>query len=297
MTPSEIMRDLARDDIFPKAAMAAAGSEREAMVPIFIDLVESLRRQPISAMKDADLVALIPVFHLLGEWQEPRAYRPLLSMLRRPTRVVDYLLGDAITETSFRVVTGTFDGDLKPLFNAIEDRKADEFARSSMMSALVLIVQLHPEHRAVIEDYFRTFRSRCPKAASGVLTGWMDAIADLGLDDMTEEVRAVFDKGLIPEFYCNFGHFEEDLRATLAADGAPANRRYQKSLITDATEELSKWHCYSDAFLAKQKTRKVSNDLRVAPWTEAVNRPTAPPGRNDPCFCGSGKKFKKCCLQ
>lgn len=21
------------------------------------------------------------------------------------------------------------------------------------------------------------------------------------------------------------------------------------------------------------------------------------PGRNDPCICGSGKKFKKCCLQ
>ncbi|EIP7215882.1 SEC-C domain-containing protein, partial [Salmonella enterica] len=20
-------------------------------------------------------------------------------------------------------------------------------------------------------------------------------------------------------------------------------------------------------------------------------------GRNDPCFCGSGKKFKKCCLR
>lgn len=20
------------------------------------------------------------------------------------------------------------------------------------------------------------------------------------------------------------------------------------------------------------------------------------PGRNDPCFCGSGKKFKKCCI-
>lgn len=24
-------------------------------------------------------------------------------------------------------------------------------------------------------------------------------------------------------------------------------------------------------------------------------RPAAPPGRNDPCPCGSGRKFKKCC--
>lgn len=29
---------------------------------------------------------------------------------------------------------------------------------------------------------------------------------------------------------------------------------------------------------------------------EEMNKlPDVIPGRNDPCFCGSGKKFKKCC--
>ena len=297
MTPNEIMHDLARNDIFPKAAMAEARASREEMVPIFVDLVSRLAGQRIPAMKDSDVIALIPVFHMLGEWQDPRAYRPLVQMLRRPTNVIDHLLGDAVTETSFRVIAGTFDGDLQPLFDAIEDKKADEFARASLMSALVLIAQLHPSQRPAIEDYFRTFRQRCPKASTDVLTAWMDAIAGLGLEDMSETVREVFDKGLIPKDYCDFGHFLEDLESTLNADGSPANRRYQKSLITNAIDELSKWHCYSDAFLTQQKIRKVSNDLRVAPWTEALKSPTAPVGRNDPCPCGSGKKFKKCCLQ
>ncbi len=297
MTPDEIMRDLARDDIFPKAAMAEARARREEMVPVFLDMVSRLARQPIPAMKRSDLMALIPVFHMLGEWQDPRAYRPLLQVLRRPTKVIDHLLGDAVTETSFRVIAGTFDGDLQPLFDAIEDEKTDEFARASLMSALVLITQLHPAQRPAIEDYFRTFRQRCPKASTEVLVGWMEAIADLGLEDMSETVRDVFDKGLIPKDYCDFGHFLEDLKATLNADGSPANRRYQKSLITNAIDELSKWYGYSDAFLTQQKVRKVSNDLRVAPWTEALKSPTAPVGRNDPCPCGSGKKFKKCCLQ
>ncbi len=39
MTPNEIMRDLARDDIFPKTAIAEAGARREEMVPVFVDLV------------------------------------------------------------------------------------------------------------------------------------------------------------------------------------------------------------------------------------------------------------------
>ncbi len=297
MTPNEIMHDLARNDIFPKAAMAEARASREEMVPIFVDLVSRLAGQRIPAMKDSDVIALIPVFHMLGEWQDPRAYRPLVQMLRRPTNVIDHLLGDAVTETSFRVIAGTFDGDLQPLFDAIEDKKADEFARASLMSALVLIAQLHPSQRPAIEDYFRTFRQRCPKASTDVLTSWMDAIAELGLEDMSETVRDVFDKGLIPKDYCDFGHFLEDLEATLNAEGPPTNRRYQKSLITNTIDELSKWHCYSDAFLTQQKIRKVSNDLRVAPWTEALKPPTAQVGRNDPCPCGSGKKFKKCCLQ
>lgn len=296
MTPAEIMRDLARDDIFPKAAMAEAGTRREEMAPIFIDLVSRLARQRIPEMKNADVMALIPIFHLLGEWQDPRAYRPIVQMLRRPTKVIDHLLGDAVTETSFRVIAGTFDGDLQPVFDAIEDRKADEFARSSLMSALVLIAQLRPAERPVIEDYFRAFRQRCPNVSADVLTGWMDAIAALGLEDMSEAVRKAFDLGLIPEDYCDFGHFLEDLAATLNADVSPANRRYQKALITNAIDDLSKWHCYSDAFLAQQKTRKVENALRVAPWTEALTKTPEKLGRNDPCPCGSGKKFKKCCL-
>jgi hypothetical protein len=296
MTPAEIMRELARDDIFPKAAMAEAGARREEMVPIFVDVVDRLARQRISEMQDSDLMALIPVFHLLGEWQDPRAYRPLVQMLRRPTQVIDHLLGDAVTETSFRVIAGTFDGDLQPVINAIEDKKADEFARSSLMSALVLIAQLHASQRPVIEDYFRSFRQRCPKAPTDVLTGWMDAIAALGLEDMSEAVRDVFDKDLIPQDYCDFGHFLEDLDATRKGSVSPANRRHQKLLITDAIDELSKWHCYSDDFLKQQKISKVDNALRVAPWTEALKTTPEKLSRNDPCPCGSGKKFKKCCL-
>jgi hypothetical protein len=296
MTTDKIMRDLARDDIFPKAAMAEAGARRAEMAPIFVDLVSRLARQRIPEMKDADLIALIPVIHLLGEWQEPRAYRPFVQMLRRPTRVIDHVLGDAVTETSFRVIAGTYDGDLQPLFDAIEDSKADEFARSSVMSGLVWIAQLHPAERPAIEVYFRTFRQRCPKAPTEVLTGWMDAIAALGLEDMTDAVRVVFDQNLIPEDYCDFGHFLEDLEATRNDNVSPATRRYQQGLITSAIDDLSRWYCYSDEFLARQKTRKVENALRVAPWKEAATTMPDKLGRNDPCPCGSGKKFKKCCL-
>ena len=200
-----------------------------------------------------------------------------------------------MTETSFRVIAGTFDGDLQPLFDAILDLRADDFARASLMSALVLIAERHPDQRPAIEDFIRTFRTRHIKASADVLIGWTEAVADLGLADMTEAVRALFDKGAIPKDYCDFSHFLEDLHATRDANGVPGNRRYGQGLITDSITELSKWHCYTDAFFAQQKARKVSNS--AAPWAEFFRNPAPPVGRNDPCPCGSGRKYKKCCLQ
>lgn len=297
MTPAEIMRDLARDDLFPKAAMAAAGADRETMAPILVDLIERLGSLPLAQMKDHEVRAVIPAFYLLGEWREPRAFRPLVHLHRQPTEVLDHLLGDAVTETSFRVMAGTFDGVLQPLFEAIDDPKADDFARGSLMSALVLIAQQRPTHRAAIEAHVREFRSRCPDAPTDVLTGWTEVISDLGLEDMTDEVRAAFDDGVIPEVYCDFSHFVEDMEATLNANGKPSSHRYKKPELIDAIGELSQWYCYSDAFFAKQKRRKVSNDVRLAPWSDTFMHETAPVGRNDPCPCGSGKKYKKCCLQ
>jgi len=297
MTPTEIMRELARNDIFPKAAMAAAGEQREVMTPIFLDLVARLGRQYVSSMRDADLMALIPVFYLLGEWRVTHAYRPLLHMLRRPTKTIDHTLGDAVTETSFRVIAGTFDGDLQPLFEAILDLQADDFARSSLMSALVVIADIHPDQRPAIEDFIRTFRTRHLKASTDVLMGWTETIADLGLDDMTEAVRELFDKGLIPKDYCDFSHFLKDLQATRDANGAPGNPRYGDGLITDSIAELSEWHGYTDAFFEQQKVRRVTNDLSVAPSIAFFKNPAPPVGRNDFCPCGSGQKYKKCCLQ
>lgn len=296
MTPSEIMRELARDDIFPKAAMAAAGERRDELTPVFVELIGRVGRQPVSSMRDADLIALIPVFYLLGEWRVTHAYRPLLRLLRRPTRALDHTLGDAVTEASFRVIAGTFDGDLQPLFDAVLDQRADDFARGSLMSALVLIAELHPDQRPSIEGFFRSFRERHLKASTEMLLAWTEAISDLGLEDMAEAVRELFDKGLIPKDCCDFSDFLEDLHATRDGNGVTSNSRYEQGLITDSIAELSKWHCYTDAFFEQQKAHKVSNDLRVAPWTELFKNPAQPVGRNDPCPCGSGKKYKKCCL-
>lgn len=42
--------------------------------------------------------------------------------------------------------------------------------------------------------------------------------------------------------------------------------------------------------------RPVAKEMKVNPTAAQMARRPPKVGRNEPCPCGSGKKFKKCCL-
>jgi len=57
-----------------------------------------------------------------------------------------------------------------------------------------------------------------------------------------------------------------------------------------------------ELFAKSHEKRKANSDLRffkrmeVSPTEKQLARKPPKVGRNEPCPCGSGKKFKKCCL-
>jgi uncharacterized protein YecA (UPF0149 family) len=51
---------------------------------------------------------------------------------------------------------------------------------------------------------------------------------------------------------------------------------------------------------AKEKHAKLlpgEDEAPLPPPVEPIKKSNEPPGRNDPCPCGSGKKYKQCCLK
>jgi uncharacterized protein len=97
-----------------------------------------------------------------------------------------------------------------------------------------------------------------------------------------------------------YDHFRRDLERTLADPERMAGFEYdQIGPLEDAIGELSGWYAFSDAAKRDQERRATSSgDARLAyadtplPFVD----PFKDVGRNDPCPCGSGKKFKTCCL-
>jgi hypothetical protein len=62
--------------------------------------------------------------HILGGARDRETCQPLLRLLRRPFDEVDNLLGDAVTESLAKIVTGVFDDDIDALF-ALDHRRLD----------------------------------------------------------------------------------------------------------------------------------------------------------------------------
>jgi SWIM/SEC-C metal-binding protein len=94
---------------------------------------------------------------------------------------------------------------------------------------------------------------------------------------------------------CDSGYAKEDHVARIGTEKNPAFARVQTKKRLDQVAALCHEHHVQFVIeLAPGKPEDITDIERaISPPTPATSTPKA--GRNDPCPCGSGKKFKKCC--
>ena len=299
MDAARIREELTHYDRLPEQALRAASAERRLLVPEFIGLVE--RFADGGLIEDGE--GLLLIFHLLGEWREKSAYRPLLGLLRRSSEELDIALGDAVTTTSHRVIAAVFDGDPSPLYRLILDPSADEYVRSRMCEVLPMVAVRGLLPRAEAARFLDEAQVRL-EAEPGcfVWDGWQSAVAMLGVAELTPRVKDAFDRGMIDRSWLAYEDFKEDLDYALAHPDAPHRKWHDEySFFDDTAGELSNWYGFSEQYFAdrrryeRHELRERRTRLVVSAAAPLVN-PTRSVGRNDACPCGSGLKYKRCCL-
>jgi hypothetical protein len=289
MEPAQLIAQLAAQDRVPVEAIRAARADRTRMTPVFVEAIE----QYVSGNDRSTLDSVFFIFHLLGEWREKSAYRPLARLLRCPRD--DLPLGDAVTTTAYRVMAAVFDGDPTPLYDVILDPDADEFVRAMMFVTLVMVT-LNGElpHDEAVRFLRACHSDLRPQDECHVWSGWQEAVAWLGLVEFKPLIEQIFARGFISPYWTELRFFEEDLQAAINDPYAMLKERSggPYTLFGDTIEELSHWYCFN-----REPERNSGPVVRTPqlPAGPAVN-PNRNVGRNDPCPCGSGKKFKKCCL-
>ena len=241
-----------------------------------------------TAGPDPDLDAIFYVVHLCGEKRDARAYTPLCQLIATDDEMVEWF-GEATFETLPGVLINVCDGDPEPLRRAIEAETGDEFGRGAALSALAYLVRsqqiLSDEE---MREYLRKLaREMQPREESYVWSSWAFAVAQLGYEPMRADVARIFSKGWIDREEAEL----DDFYALLALshrddDGLAAFHEAGVKPFGGVIATFESWQTGSEG---------EEHDDGETLMTPVVNE-MRDVGRNDPCPCGSGKKYKKCCL-
>jgi uncharacterized protein len=284
------------------------------------DILAVLERALHEDLDTPDQRLLFRGIHILGGRQMPAAFRPFIAFLRGPRERVG-MLGDAITETLAKILAGLFDGDDEPLRGLITDTNVDRFVRAAALRAMGTLCFDRRIDRQVFAAFVRQLDEEglMPKEDDVLWEAWMTVIGVLGMADLAPRVRAALADERIPSYLVGEKEFDRLLRD---ASERPADRERlaeeAMGTIEDVLAELETWPAWNDPGVDDLDADEVTDD-ELLEWAardfpldlasdlasglasglapRPIHNPLRGVGRNDPCPCGSGKKFKKCCLR
>ena len=276
---------------FPAAAIAFADAHREEVTPLLVEAIARLADHP-EEDANPDYVLHLYAMHLLATWRETAAYAPLVRLGHHSEEVVSQLLGDTLTESYGRCLASVCDGDLSLLKGLVEDHTAAHWARHAALDAMMVRVFEGEASREELIAYLmrlgdaEAIRLRQPGRESRtfeLLDSVVSVATDIGAVEMLERIQGWF-----------ADHLPNPTIADLPWTERHISRRYEtcrdeqlgrgKGYVRSVKKEIGWWAGFADDKPARPKPAPTVVPVRQDPKV----------GRNDPCPCGSGKKYKKC---
>jgi hypothetical protein len=265
---------------FPREALQAAIAQREAITPYLLQSLENPPRVLRRMATDENYMLPLYAFYLLAQFRETQAYPLIVAFFSLPGEAPLNATGDFVTEDLDRVLASVFDGNVAPLKRLVRNPRINEFTRNATLRGLVCLVANNLQPRDAVITYFRhLLRGGLERRYSYVWDGLLSACADLSAEELREDLQKAADENLFEDF----AWFEEVMArgGDVAQRKLYQDRRYRP--ITDAIAEMEWWACFK-----RQPAPPPVIPRPAPPATQKI-------GRNAPCPCGSGKKYKHCC--
>ena len=305
LTPEQILAGLSRRHTTqPLISLAAVELYRDQMVEPLVAAVERGLQDPENT-PEGEALLFSYALAFLAKWREPRAYPLIIRWLSLPGEQAYAIGGDTVSEWGARLLASVCAGDLEPIKQLIQNPEANEFCRWAALDSLAVLAAWGERPMLEIMEYFRWLaREGLERQENCVWSALCSACADLELIPVFDDVRRAYNQGLIDN---QFIHLQELDEIEAAPDGLAIDRfREKHPPFTDIAKETAWWSCFNQDTWAPLPPLPDNAFENVAPPEYQEPPPyiapqpyVAPPkiGRNDPCPCGSGKKYKKCCGQ
>lgn len=269
---------------FPKEQINIIKKYKEEAKPYLYQAIDKVIEKK---GHDKDDVLYLYAIYLLAEFEDQEAFLRIVSLVSLPEKILDSLLGDVITQDLSDIFYATYNGQMDVLKGLIRNQRTYQYVA---VSAMEVLIQLYLDGKYE-EKEFKQFLEELIYTTSQlhyfVYTSIGGYICELHFMDMLKDVKHLYYQGKInPQVFGTY-----DTLIDLMFDYTYPREYCQ--LPVDTYKRMRFWSMFEqkkqempdlNAFIKQQKQQALKAKKKVKI------------GRNEPCPCGSGKKYKNCCL-
>ncbi|WP_165820772.1 DUF1186 domain-containing protein [Pueribacillus theae] len=281
------------DGKFPRKQLQQIIEGRDEAIPLLLEIVEEVKANPEEFVNSSSRIDHIYALYLLAQFRVKQLYPLFIEILRLPGETLHYILSDTLTEAAHRILASTYNGNIDLLKGLIENDEIDEYARGAALRSLAALVLNNQLQRDEIIAYFKELLTgKLQHLNYHVNANIVSCCDDLYPLEVYSEIKQLYEKGEVAEYIISLQDVEETLKMS-QEDVLKRNKQdVHLQFIDDTIKELHWWACFE-----QPKSRRNPNLLKNFPRSKKTNPAVKVEkvGRNDPCPCGSGLKYKKCC--
>jgi len=293
-----------RDGPFPFDDARLALELKAEITPLLLEVLNQVSLDLEGTLSRGEWFLANFSYYTLSYFREGSALEPLLKICNEPIELADGLLGDSITEDLHRLLASIYNGDYPSFKAIILNDRLDEFVRGAVLRTFLSLYRWKAITRDELVTIVTDILDNLTEDDPVVLEEIADACYILRDEELFAKLTAIYQ----PE---EFGLNLDGMKKGKGGFSFEADQRFAHfetssyyDLPLDPITTMSAWHCFTE----KKTKRKGLFQRILSPMNEELdsdfdleaNLPyerTAPKlGRNDPCHCQSGKKYKKCCL-
>ena len=269
---------------FPYNAVQEAIKRKDETIPELLKILENANKNIDSILDEPNYMAHIYSMFLLAQFREKRAYPLIIDLFSHPGKDSDQIAGDFVTEDLPRVLASVCQDDTTLITHLIENREVDEWVRVGCLHALLTLVVSGKKSREETMDYYKTlFRGKLEREPIYAWGSLVACCCHLFPEEVYEDIKRAYEDKLVDSSFIDL----EDLNRYLGKSWNELNEDLRNdvhhSLIDDTISDMEWWACFQSENKRKIKPKPIKSKRKKKI------------GRNEPCPCGSGKKYKKCC--
>ena len=259
-------------------------------------LLEELDHCIATPLEDEHTALFLYALYLCAEMQSKAAFERYITICRLPTLLMDALIGDILTQNMPEMLARTCANRIEPLKALVEDEAVYEFARSAGLDALHALVLTDVISREELGNYCMDLLShRLQKRPSYIWDETITIAEYLRLTESLPLIEEAYQRGWANPGTQSFEEVADGMAQPLTEEKLKDRREKVEDFKTEREIAYFARNWFDEDGFSREDTEDLLQEPQEARRQQQQSK-SDKVGRNEPCPCGSGKKYKKCCI-